>query len=529
MLGDPSLLRGAVPGELLAERYLIERVVGQGAYGRVFLARDLVSQTPVALKEFIRSQGRSDSFVREVGILFDMAHPAVIRCNTLLVLGSFRYIVFEYLDGGSLRDLLDGTTDLRLLLALLLEAATGVAYAHRKGIIHRDLKPENILLQRVPGGLRAKVSDFGISILSSSRGSNPLGSPAYMAPEQFQEQHDERVDIYALGIMLYEILCERRPFEGSPAFLMSCHLHADIELPEWLPRPLGRVIRKATARRPERRFSSVDAFCVALESALDPATWEILQARWSHVSPDVHTLAVGDQELLVLQGTECLRLSHQGRLVRRVQGVERALCSGRFRALASADRVQIEGPSLRRSLRGVTGPAALSHEGAFAFFAEGRPVCIDRSEHRRLLPPLGDPLCLGFVGPDQRLAVAYQGRAGAFVDLDGQRIPLPEPILDLHGHPERDELVARSAVHPERVFLFHNNQLWTRHLPAGPLSSDGDHFYGVTSDGQLASLNLPQDRVAITRWSSPLAAVGAGAHRLAWVDRSGTLGIEENS
>lgn len=528
MLGDPSLLRGAVPGEHLAERYLVERVIGQGAYGRVFLARDLVSQTPVALKEFIRNQGRSDSFVREVGILFEMAHPAIIRCHTLLVLGPFRYIVFEFLDGGSLRELLDGQADLRLLLALLLEAASGVAYAHRKGIVHRDLKPENILLQRAQDGLHAKVSDFGISVLGTSRGSNPVGSPAYMAPEQFQEQHDERVDIYALGILLYEILCGRRPFEGSPAFLMSCHIHSEIELPEWLPRPLARVIRKATSKRPERRFASVDGFCLALESALDPATWDILQNRWSHVSSQVHALAVSDQEILVLQDNECLRLSHQGRLVRRIQGVDGALCSGRYRALVSADRVQLEGPSLRRSLRGVSGPVALSHEGALAFLASGRPVCIDRSDHRRLLPPLGDPLCLGFVGPEQCLAVAYLSPSGPFLDINGQRLQLPEPIIAFHGNPEREELVARSAVHPERLFLLHNNQLWTRHLAAGTLSCDGDHFYGVTSEGQLASLNLPKDRVAITRWTSPLAAIGAGAHRLAWVDRAGTLGIEEN-
>jgi serine/threonine-protein kinase len=517
-----------VPGALLAGRYQVEAIIGQGAFGRVFRAVDRYSGEVVALKEFIREPGRHDSFLREVGILFDLVHPAIMSCHTMLVWEPFRYIVCEYMGAGSLRDhLVEHPDEVLGALDLLCDAAEGVSFAHERGVVHRDLKPENILLHRAGGRLRAKVSDFGISTLGSSPHHSCVGSPAYMAPEQFHDRADQRADIYALGVMLYEILCGQRPFSGSPAHLMACHLQRDPEMPAWLPRPVTRVLRKSLAKRPEKRFSSVDALITAIHAALDDRTRAALAEGWPSHLDQVEALAVTPTEVVVQRASRGLRLSGRGRVIEDLDQVDALRAAGSFVLLRQRDRLLLRGPGVSRVVSGAPteGEIALSAEGALAFVVDGKAVVIDEQGKHQIVDGPGPCTALAFTGPDQRLYRVHEQGSRATLEQGATSRPLTEPIARLYGHPDREELIARSRLDPRRLALIQARGIATTYQASGDFSCDGESFYAADDDGGLVSIHVGSTRVAHTRWPQPLAAVGVGGGRLAWAAREGSFGL----
>ncbi len=220
---DQNLLEGQV----IDGRWRIEKKIGEGGMGSVFLGRQVNIDRPVAIKTLRREIGSSEEFVKR----FELEARAAGRisnphCVTIFEsgkseeLGGLLYLVMEYLNGESLGSRIErGRMNPRDAIKVGIEIAAGLAAAHDEGIVHRDLKPDNVFLVSTPGGeFHAKVLDFGIAKAMGedaklTQSGVIIGTPYYMSPEQCTAQEvDERTDLYALGTILYEMLSGRTPF-----------------------------------------------------------------------------------------------------------------------------------------------------------------------------------------------------------------------------------------------------------------------------------------------------------------------------
>src|SRR5688500_3712993 len=215
--------------ESLSDRYRIDREIGRGGMATVYLARDVKHDREVAIKvlnQDLSAAIPAERFHREIRIQAKLRHPHVV---TLLDSGDANgllYYIMPYVEGQSLRQrLVQGPLDPAEALRLWRDVVDGIAYAHRHGVLHRDIKPENILISE----RHAMVADFGVANalgVTQTRAGETLtsvgvaiGTPAYMAPEQVSgDAHvDHRADIYALGIVAYEMIAGRPPFIGTSA------------------------------------------------------------------------------------------------------------------------------------------------------------------------------------------------------------------------------------------------------------------------------------------------------------------------
>ncbi len=267
------------PGTLLAGRYLIERFIARGGMGEVYEALDQALQERVALKT-LRQAGAADDeaverFKREIQLARRVTHRNVARTFEL---GFHRepgaaadtlFLTMELLPGQTLAEHVaaQGRLGTRAALPLVQQVAAGLAAAHEAGVVHRDLKSHNVLLVPERGGLRAVVTDFGIALAPGSEpagGQQPVvGSPAYMAPEQVAGQYvGPAADVYALGVLLFEMVTGRWPFEDTDALRQARR-----RLTEPPPSPRRfvprldatweRVILRCLAREPEERYADV--------------------------------------------------------------------------------------------------------------------------------------------------------------------------------------------------------------------------------------------------------------------------------
>jgi serine/threonine-protein kinase len=233
-----------------------------------------------ALKDLDRARFPTHKFLRELRFLLSLQHPNIVTCYALEHTRTGRYLVMDYCEGGTLRSLVEDEVRLHPLQSLKLVAAVleGLAHAHSKSIIHCDIKPENILLNLQPTGWMARISDFGISRLIqeiSNDGEGNTGSPAYMAPERFYGQYSHSSDLYAVGILLFELLVGSRPFSGVPAELMSAHLNQPVRIPDSVPASLRTVILKALQKLQARRFDSATKMLYALRQAALMEGWQL--------------------------------------------------------------------------------------------------------------------------------------------------------------------------------------------------------------------------------------------------------------
>jgi serine/threonine-protein kinase len=238
----------------------------------------------VALKELDRQRFSTQKFLRELRFLLLLQHPHIVTCRALEQTEASRYLVMDYCEAGTLRNLLDEEVRLHPVegLNLLTQVLQGLEHAHQQGIVHCDIKPENILLTAIADGWIARVSDFGIARLSQELFSEEFsntGSPAYMAPERFYGQYSPASDLYAIGIMLYELLVGRRPFSGAPAELMSAHLNQTLQIPDTVPPALKAVIATALQKLPARRFRSAAEMRERLQIAIAHSE-EVLSSGW---------------------------------------------------------------------------------------------------------------------------------------------------------------------------------------------------------------------------------------------------------
>jgi serine/threonine protein kinase/tetratricopeptide (TPR) repeat protein len=265
----------------LVGRYRASREVGAGGMATVYLAEDLKHHRQVAIKvlrpELAASLG-AERFLREIEIAAGLHHPHILPLYDSGDADGALFYVMPFVDGQSLRDRLDkvGAMPIDESVRLLREITDAIAYSHQHGVVHRDIKPENILLS----GAHALVTDFGIAkALSDAAGVATLtstgmsvGTPAYMAPEQATASPglDHRVDIYALGVVAYEMLAGRAPFLGTnPQQIIAGHL---TRTPDALsshrntvPAALEAIVMRCLEKNPGDRWQSADELLRALE------------------------------------------------------------------------------------------------------------------------------------------------------------------------------------------------------------------------------------------------------------------------
>jgi eukaryotic-like serine/threonine-protein kinase len=261
------------PGQRI-DHYEIIRLLGQGGASRVYLAQDRSMLQEVVLKfphdDVIGGAAVFARYQREAEIGRRLNHPHIQQHLNRGEKRSTEYLVLEYLPGRTLRAVMKEYAPELLptgeVLHILLQIGEALAYIHEHGVIHRDIKPENIMLLE-NGDI--KVCDFGIALLAEERRlrwrrfSSPIGTPDYMAPELlWGEPGSVQTDIYAMGVVLYELLCGRTPFEERDGFeLITRHIsHDPPGILECTPTPspaLATVVMRAIRRDPGRRYASM--------------------------------------------------------------------------------------------------------------------------------------------------------------------------------------------------------------------------------------------------------------------------------
>jgi len=250
---SPEEMAGRFP------QFEILECLGRGGMGIVYKARQKTLDRLVAIK-VLAGERRDDPqfearFLREAKILAKLGHPNIVTVHDFGESDGMYYLVMEYVDGVNLRDVLrDGRMDPAQALAIVPEICGALQFAHEHGVVHRDIKPENILLDREG---RVKIADFGIAALVGADGEHS-GTPPYMAPEQGGGGPgvDHRADIYALGVVLYEMLTGERP-EGDPT-RPSRRVEIDVRLDD--------VVLRALEKEPGRRYQTAGEFRTVVET-----------------------------------------------------------------------------------------------------------------------------------------------------------------------------------------------------------------------------------------------------------------------
>jgi serine/threonine protein kinase len=255
------------PGASL-DQFRIVAAIGHGAYSDVLLAEDPTGRR-VVLKcpheSIMGDVSTFDRFRRELEIARRLDHPGIQRPIEFTDNRSRPYMVMEYIEGEPLRAILSREKRLPVDRAVDFgsQIAAAMAHAHERGVVHRDLKPENVLV--TPDG-RLVVTDFGVAFMAGARRltwrwfSNALGTPDYMSPEQIQgKRGDARTDVYAIGVMLYEMLAGRVPWDGDNALaIMSQHISAPVpplhRFNKEVPAPIDGIVRKCLRRDPDERY-----------------------------------------------------------------------------------------------------------------------------------------------------------------------------------------------------------------------------------------------------------------------------------
>ena len=317
-------VRLVAPGTIVAGKYEVGAQLGEGGMGVVVRALHLILQEPVAIK-FLKASvaecsGAVERFVREARAAAMVKNEHIVKVFDFGVHEGMPYLVMEFLEGRGVGDVVhaDGPMSLPMAVDVVLQACDAMADAHARGIIHRDLKPNNLVLtRRSDGSPFVKVLDFGLATAPSDHEPDPVrltktdtisGSPAYMPPEQIRalRRTDARSDVWALGIILYEMLTGRLPFEGENATSMLAAISADAPRPATEGRPdlelVWPVIDRCLQKNPDERFQSVSDLASAL-AAFASAEGAVLGARARRRSQPDADSAAGTMPMLRPEGS----------------------------------------------------------------------------------------------------------------------------------------------------------------------------------------------------------------------------------
>ncbi|HEU5370519.1 MAG TPA: serine/threonine-protein kinase, partial [Ktedonobacterales bacterium] len=276
------LKQGPLSGQTLGGKYLLGELLGKGGFGAVYQAQNQMlnrkQAVKVLLEEHFSDEKFRERFLREARTLAALDHANIVHVDDIGLEGHLIYLVMPYISGGTLQDIMrarPGPLGLDAVTRYLEQICSALGYAHAQGIAHLDLKPLNLLVHQDG---RLLLSDFGLAHLMEQgaiEGGTSLqfGSPLYMAPEHFDGRPTQRSDVYALGVILYQMLTGRHPFEAStPAAIMRKHL-TEPPPPLHLARPdlpvaLDAVIGKALAKQEEQRYGRAGELLFDFRAAL---------------------------------------------------------------------------------------------------------------------------------------------------------------------------------------------------------------------------------------------------------------------
>jgi eukaryotic-like serine/threonine-protein kinase len=269
-------------GSVFDGRYQVLGRIGGGGMADVYLAEDTHLQRRVALKVLHRHFAQDRQFVerfrREAEAAAGLSQPNIVAVYDRGEFEGTYYIAMQYVEGPTLRELIDRGLSIEQAVAIVRQVLEAARYAHRHGIVHRDLKPQNVIVD--PEG-KAMVTDFGIAragVSDITQTGSVMGTPHYLSPEQAQGQEVTAVsDLYSVGVMLYEALTGRVPFEGESAVAIAMKQVAEVpqrpsSLNPRVPPALDAVVMRALEKDPGQRFQNADAFIAALTQAMrEPA------------------------------------------------------------------------------------------------------------------------------------------------------------------------------------------------------------------------------------------------------------------
>jgi eukaryotic-like serine/threonine-protein kinase len=275
-------------GEVIAGRFEIVELIGKGGMSSVFKAHDRLLDRSVAIKvlhpQFTEDEEYVERFRREARSVAQLSHPNIVTVIDRGEDSGRQYIVFEYVQGENLKQLLERTGPMSAYeaLGMALQMARALSFAHGRGLIHRDVKPQNVLLNAEG---QAKMTDFGIARSVDVQGvtitGTVLGTSEYIPPEQARgQQVDAQTDVYSLGVVLYELLTGSVPYDGDN-FVTVALRHVNEPVPSLLeqrpdaPPRLALAVERAMAKSPDERYESMDELVEELEDCLaelDPSS-----------------------------------------------------------------------------------------------------------------------------------------------------------------------------------------------------------------------------------------------------------------
>jgi serine/threonine-protein kinase len=322
-------------------RYEIVRVLGSGAMGVVYEAHDSKLHRRVAIKTIIKSAmadaaqaaDYSERFMREAQAVARLNHPNIVTVYDFGEEGDIAYFVMEFIQGHELKEHLDGEVKFSLekSLGLMIELLGALDYAHAQGIVHRDIKPANIMLDQTG---RLKLTDFGVvKMLDSQEGTQAgtmVGTPGYMSPEQILgTKVSPQSDIFAAGVVLYQLLTWKKPFTGEGVFTIQQKIVNEVPAPPStlnanLPPFLDQIVNKALAKKPEQRYARASEFAGDLKRFLAMDSTQQAGAAGQDVEKTiVASNAAAEKTIVTLGGAQ--------------QPVEKNMVTGKSNAAESSD------------------------------------------------------------------------------------------------------------------------------------------------------------------------------------------------
>ena len=286
-------------GQLINDRYEIERLIGEGGMANVYLARDTILDRKVAVKVLRGDLAGDEKFVRrfqrEALSASSLSHPNIVEIYDVGEDNGNFYIVMEYIEGKTLKQLIKkrGVLSLPETMDIMLQLLDALATAHDSYIIHRDIKPQNIMIKE--SGL-VKITDFGIAMALNSaqltQTNSVMGSVHYLPPEQASGKGSTiRSDIYSLGILMFEMLTGKVPFKGDSAVEIALkHMKEPIasakEINPVIPQSVENIILKATAKNPKNRYKDVRSMAEDIKTCLDKDREDELRIQFKYPESD---------------------------------------------------------------------------------------------------------------------------------------------------------------------------------------------------------------------------------------------------